>query len=100
VLDFGRLQIDVRAREVRVAQQPVALTAREFDLLQVLAEHPRQVFTREQLYERLWGPYGDRHTLTVHIGRLREKLEEDPAHPQHIITVWGVGYRFEGDRRR
>lgn len=100
VLDFGRLVIDVRAREVRVDGQPVSLTAREFDLLHLLAEHPRQVFTRDQLFERLWGPYGDRHTLTVHIGRLREKLEEDPAHPRYITTVWGVGYRFEGERQR
>ncbi|MGH2559244.1 MAG: response regulator transcription factor [Thermomicrobiales bacterium] len=100
VLDFGRLAIDARAREVRVDGEPVTLTAREFDLLQLLAEHPRQVFTRDQLFERLWGPYGDRHTLTVHVGRLREKIEEDPAHPRLIATVWGVGYRFEGERRR
>ena len=100
VLDFGRLVIDVRAREVRVNGEPVPLTAREFELLQLLAEHPRQVFTREQLFERLWGPYGDRHTLTVHVGRLREKIEEDPARPRHIVTVWGVGYRFEGERQR
>lgn len=99
LLDFGRLVIDVRAREVRVADRPIALTAREFDLLHLLAEHPRQVFTREQLFERFWGGYGDRHTLTVHIGRLRDKIEDDPAQPRHIITVWGVGYRFEGERR-
>jgi DNA-binding response OmpR family regulator len=100
ILDFGRLAIDVRAHEVRVDGKPVPFTAREFELLQILAENPRQVFTREQLYERFWGAYGDRHTLTVHIGRLREKIEEDPAHPAHIVTVWGVGYRFEGERRR
>jgi DNA-binding response OmpR family regulator len=100
VLDFGRLAIDVRAHEVRIDGEPVPFTAREFELLHLLAEHPRQVFTREQLYERFWGAYGDRHTLTVHIGRLREKIEVDPAHPQHIVTVWGVGYRFEGDVRR
>jgi DNA-binding response OmpR family regulator len=99
VLDFGRLVIDVRAHEVRVDGEPVSFTAREFELLQLLAESPRQVFTREQLFERLWGAYGDRHTLTVHIGRLREKIEEDPAHPKYITTVWGVGYRFEGERR-
>lgn len=97
-LDFGRLVIDLRAREVRVAGDPVVLTAREFDLLHALAAHPRQVFTREQLFERFWGEYGDRHSLTVHIGRIREKIEEDPAHPRHIVTVWGVGYRFEGQR--
>ncbi|HEX5165659.1 MAG TPA: response regulator transcription factor [Thermomicrobiales bacterium] len=99
VLDFGRLVIDLRAHEVLVEGEPVSLTAREFELLQLLAESPRQVFTREQLFERLWGAYGDRHTLTVHIGRLREKIEEDPASPRYIVTVWGVGYRFEGERR-
>jgi DNA-binding response OmpR family regulator len=100
VLDFGRLVIDVRAHEVRVNGELVSFTPREFELLQLLAEHPRQVFTREQLYERFWGEFGDRHSLTVHIGRLREKIEEDPTHPRFIVTVWGVGYRFEGERRR
>jgi DNA-binding response OmpR family regulator len=99
LLDYGRLVLDLRAREVRVDGKPVPLTAREFELLQLLAEHPRQVFTREQLYERFWGEYGDRHALTVYIGRLREKIEEEPAHPRYIGTVWGVGYRFEGKRR-
>lgn len=100
LLDFGRLVIDVRAHEVRVGGEPVQLTAREFELLQLFAEHPRQAFTREQIFERLWGEFGDRHTVTVHVGRLREKIEEDPANPQYIVTVWGVGYRFEGERRR
>ncbi len=100
VLDYGRLKIDLRAREVQVDGQPVPFTAREFDLLQLLAEHPRQVFTRDALFERFWGEYGDRHTLTVHIGRLREKIEETPAQPKYIVTVWGVGYRFEGEPRR
>jgi len=100
VLDFGRLVLDVRAHEVRVGGEPVPLTAREFALLQLLAEHPRQVFTRDQLFDRFWGEFGDQHTLTVHIGRLREKIEEDPAHPRYIVTVWGVGYRFEGERRQ
>jgi len=99
-IDYGRLRIDVAAREVLVDGRPVSLTAREFDLLQLLAEHPRQVFSRDQLFDRLWGAYGDRHTVTVHIARLREKLEEDPAKPKLIATVWGVGYRFEGDQRR
>ncbi|CAA9588507.1 MAG: Two-component transcriptional response regulator, LuxR family [uncultured Thermomicrobiales bacterium] len=99
LLDFGRLVLDLRAREVRVAGRPVPCTAREFDLLQLLAEHPRQVFTREQLFERFWDGYGDSHTLTVHVGRLREKIEEEPARPRYIVTVWGVGYRFEGERR-
>lgn len=100
LLDFGRLTIDVSAREARLGNQPVPLTAREFELLQFLAEHPRQVFSREQLFDRLWGAFGDRHTVTVHIARLREKLEADPAHPALIVTVWGVGYRFEGEHQR
>lgn len=99
ILDFGRLSIDIRAHEVRIDGAPISFTAREFELLQLLAESPRQVFTRDQLYERFWGEYGDRHTLTVHIGRLREKIEDDPSNPQYIVTVWGVGYRFEGERR-
>src|SRR5690606_37696965 len=66
ILDFGRLQIDLRAREVRVDGKLVQLTAREFELLERFAEHPRQVLTRDTLFERLWGPYGDRHSLTVH----------------------------------
>jgi DNA-binding response OmpR family regulator len=100
VLTFGRLAIDIAAREARLDGEPISLTAREFELLQFLAEHPRQVFSREQLFDRLWGAYGDRHTVTVHIARLREKLEDDPAHPAMIVTVWGVGYRFEGERQR
>jgi DNA-binding response OmpR family regulator len=99
VLDFGRLVIDVRAHEVKVNGEVIALTAREFELLYLLAEHPRQVFTGEQLIERFWGDVGDRHTVTVHIGRIREKIEENPNRPEYIVTVWGVGYRFEGNKR-
>jgi DNA-binding response OmpR family regulator len=95
---FGRLELDLRAREVFVDGQPVYLTAKEFELLQFMAEHPRQVFTREQLFDRIWGDFGDLHTVTVHIGRIREKIEVDPAKPKFITTVWGVGYRFEGER--
>jgi DNA-binding response OmpR family regulator len=99
VLDFGRLVIDPAAREVRVDGEVVPFTAREFDLLRMLAEHSRRVFGRDDIFERLWGEYGDRHTVTVHIGRIREKIEEDPGRPRLIATVWGVGYRFEGTRR-
>ncbi len=99
VLDFGRLTIDVRAHEVRVDGTPVAMPAREFALLRLFAEHPRQVFSRDRLFELGWGSFGDKSTVTTHIRRLREKLEEDPAHPRYIVTVWGVGYRFEGVRR-
>jgi DNA-binding response OmpR family regulator len=99
VLDYGRLVIDVGAHEVRVDGAAVPFTAREFELLEHLARHPRQILTRDQLFERHWGEYGDRHTLTVHVSRLREKIEEDPGRPRYIVTVWGVGYRFEGERR-
>lgn len=97
LLDFGRLVIDVRAHEVRLDGEPISMTAKEFAVLRLLAEHPRQVFSRDQLFERCWGEeYGDRHTVTVHIGRIREKIERDPERPLYIATVWGVGYRFEG----
>lgn len=99
LLDFGRLVIDVRAREVRLDDKVVPFAAREFDVMQLLAEHPRQVFTHEQIFEHLWGDYGDRHTVAVHINRIRQKVEDDPANPRYIVTVWGVGYRFEGVRR-
>jgi DNA-binding response OmpR family regulator len=99
VLDFGRFTLDILAHEARVAGQRVPLTAREFALLRLLAEHPRQVLTREQLLERIWDGYGDESTLWGYIRRLREKIEQDPAHPSYIVTVWGVGYRFEGERR-
>lgn len=96
-LHFGAVEIDPLRRLVLIDQSAVALTAREFDLLWELASHPRQVFTREQLLDRVWGSdyYGDDSTVTVHIRRLREKLERDPSNPELIQTVWGVGYRFE-----
>jgi DNA-binding response OmpR family regulator len=99
ILDFGRLLVDVRAHEVRVNGTPVPMTAREFALLRLLAEHPRQVFSRDHLFESVWGEYGDESTVWVHIRRVREKIEEDPSHPELIVTVWGVGYRFDGERR-
>jgi DNA-binding response OmpR family regulator len=98
-LDFGRVVIDVRAHEVSVNGAPVTMPAREFALLRLFAEHPRQVFSRDRLFELCWESFGDRSTVTTHIRRLREKIEEDPANPRYIVTVWGVGYRFEGVRR-
>ncbi len=95
-LNFKRFSIDVKAHQVLVAGSPVSLTAREFELLHFMAENPFQIFTREQLFQRFWGDIGDRHTVTVHIGRIREKIEVDPNQPEYIVTVWGVGYRFEG----
>lgn len=99
VLNYERLALDVRAREIRVDGTPVSFTPREFEILCLLAEHPRQVFTYEQLLEHFWDGVGDKHTVTVHIGRIREKIEVDPSAPQLIVTIWGVGYRFEGKRR-
>jgi DNA-binding response OmpR family regulator len=96
MLSFERLAIDTSAREVTLDGAPVALTAREFDLLAFLARSPRRVFRREELLEHVWGfTYGDTATVTVHIRRLREKIELDPSRPRHLVTVWGVGYRFE-----
>jgi DNA-binding response OmpR family regulator len=98
LLSYGALTIDRRAHEVRLEGRPLPLTAREYAVLLLLAEHPRQVFTRDQIFARCWGEeYGDRHTVTVHIGRIREKIEANPNQPRYLVTVWGVGYRFEGD---
>lgn len=92
----GEIAIDVRAREVLRGDEPVTLTAREFELLTYLASRPRQAFTRDELLEHVWGyTYGDTATVTVHIRRLREKLEAHPSNPRHIATVWGVGYRWD-----
>ena len=97
VLTFEALTIDPNTRQVQVKEQEVSLTAREFDLLYLLARHPRQVFNRDRLLDLVWGmnEYIDPSTVTVHVRRLREKVEVDPSHPRHILTVWGVGYKFE-----
>ena len=99
VLVAGELQINPNTREVAVHGNMVALTAREFDLLYHLASHPRRVFSRDQLMEVLWGYAfsAETSTVTVHIRRLREKIEEDPSRPRYLQTVWGVGYRFGGE---
>ena len=96
-LIFGELVIKPQLRQVERDGDTLDLTAREFDLLRFLASHPRQVFSRQQLLDQVWdiGYYGDTSTVTVAICRLREKLEVDPAHPRHLRTVWGVGYKFE-----
>jgi DNA-binding response OmpR family regulator len=95
-LAFGDLQLDAASREVRRGGEEVRLTAKEFDLLWFLAGHPRRVFSRDQLMTRVWGYEAalDTGTVTVHMRRLREKIERDPSHPAHLQTVWGVGYRF------
>ncbi len=98
VLRFGDLLVDPNTRQVTIRDQPVSLTAREFDLLHYLVSSPGRVFTRDQLMEAVWGYTfaADTSTVTVHIRRLREKIEEDPARPHHLQTVWGVGYKFGG----
>jgi DNA-binding response OmpR family regulator len=95
-LHFGELVIDPGARSVTVAGREIELTQREFDLLHFLACHPGQVFSRDQLMDRVWrfAFYTDTTTVTVHIRRLRAKVEPDPAAPRWIQTVWGVGYRL------
>lgn len=95
-LDFESLRIDPKTRQVIVSEQAATLTAKEFDLLWFMANHPGQVFTRDQLLDKVWGYnfFGDASTVTVHVRRLREKIEADPTHPDYILTVWGVGYKF------
>ena len=100
-IEFGELSIDPSPRTVRVRDDKVTLSTKEFDLLWFFARHPRQVFTRPQLLENVWGHqyYGDPSTVTVHIRRLREKIEPNPSEPQYLITVWGVGYKFEAPEK-
>jgi DNA-binding response OmpR family regulator len=95
-LVFDDLAIDASTREVTKAGEALRLTAKEFDLLWFLASHPRRVFARDQLMDRVWGYEAafDTGTLTVHVRRLREKIEDDPSLPRYLETVWGVGYRF------
>lgn len=96
-LKLGDIAINPRARRVTVKGAPVELTAKEFDLLWFLAKNAGQVFSRPQLLDQVWDYQylGDASTVTVHMRRLRSKLEADPMHPRHIKTVWGVGYKFE-----
>jgi DNA-binding response OmpR family regulator len=96
-LTFPTMVVDPQTRLVTIDSEEIVLTAKEFDTLWLLAQHPRQVFTRNHLLERVWGisDYIDPSTVTVHIRRLREKIEPDPSDPHHLITVWGVGYKFE-----
>ena len=97
MLSFDTITINSLTRVVMVKKSQIELTAKEFDMLYLLARHPKQVFTRNQLLERVWGgaEYIDPGTVTVHVRRLREKIESDPSSPEHLLTVWGVGYKFE-----
>ena len=96
VLRDGDLEVDVSARRASIGARDLALTIREFDLLAFLIANPGQAFGRSELLEKVWGwSFGDASTVTVHVRRLREKVEKDPTEPQRICTVWGVGYRYD-----
>jgi len=96
VIHFGDISVDPVSREVRKGGEPLRLTLKEFDLPHFLASHPRRVFSRDQLMDRVWGYTTalDTGTITVHVRRLREKIEPDPSRPRFLETVWGAGYRF------
>jgi DNA-binding response OmpR family regulator len=97
-LRAGRFEVDVAARRIRRDGRELALTVREFDLLTFFITHPGRAFTRAELLEQVWGwSFGDLSTITVCVRRLREKIEDDPASPSQLQTVWGVGYRWEAD---
>jgi DNA-binding response OmpR family regulator len=97
ILIIGNLSINPQTRLVLLSGREILLTVKEYDMLYHLARHPRQVFTRVQLLESIWGisDFIDPGTVTVHIRRLREKIEKDPSTPSHLVTVWGVGYKYE-----
>jgi DNA-binding response OmpR family regulator len=100
VLRDGDLEADTARRIASLAGRPLTLTVREFDLLAFFLEHPARAWSRAVLLDKVWGwQFGDQSTVTVHVRRLREKIEADPAVPHRILTAWGVGYRYEpGDR--
>jgi DNA-binding response OmpR family regulator len=96
LLTDGDLTADTGRRIARLGDLPLALTVREFDLLAFLLRHPSRAWSRSVLLDRVWGwQFGDQSTVTVHVRRLREKIETDPANPRRILTVWGIGYRYE-----
>jgi DNA-binding response OmpR family regulator len=100
ILSFGKLMIDTKSYTTFVDSKTVYLAAKEFELLSFMAHHPNQVFTREQLFNQIWGfdEFGDINTVTVHIRKIREKIEDNPSEPLYIKTVWGVGYKFYEDK--
>ncbi len=101
LLRDGRLSLDLNRRQATLRDQPLPLTAREHDLLSFLMQHPDMALTRQELLERVWGwSHGDLSTVTVHVRRLREKIEDDPGQPQRLKTVFGVGYRYEYGEHR
>lgn len=101
LLRYGELEIDKKGYNVYVSGKKVDLAAKEFEVLLHLALHPHQVFTRDQIFEKIWGynEFGDISTITVHIRKIREKIESNPSSPKYIKTVWGVGYKFDGGEK-
>lgn len=101
LLRFGQLEIDPKGYTVSMSGRPIEFSAKEFEVLHLFTLHPGQVLTREQIFENVWGfnSIGDLNTVTVHIKKIREKIESDPSNPQYIKTIWGVGYRFDGGKK-
>lgn len=97
IIEIENIRIYTKEYKVKKDGRDLDLSRNEFELLIFLSKNPRQVFSREQLYERIWGfdSYGDLNTVTVTINRLRQKIEDNPKNPKYILTVWGVGYKFE-----
>jgi DNA-binding response OmpR family regulator len=96
VLRDGDLVADTGRRIAEIGGMPLALTVREFDLLEFLLRHPAQAWSRAQLLDQVWGwQFGDQSTVTVHVRRVRERIEQDPSEPRYLVTAWGVGYRFD-----
>jgi DNA-binding response OmpR family regulator len=95
-MDLGRLKIIPATRRVYVEDKEINLANKEYELLLFFASNPEIVMSKERIYDKIWGEdsFGDLNTVTVHINRLREKIESDPSKPRHIQTVWGAGYRF------
>ncbi|MCM3569233.1 response regulator transcription factor [Neobacillus mesonae] len=92
------LQLNMASRQVFIDGKEIILTTKEFDLLSFFAKHPNQVFSKEELFEKIWGldSVGDNATVTVHVKKIRKKIEKDTSNPQYIQTIWGSGYRFKG----
>jgi two-component system, OmpR family, response regulator VicR len=100
-INFNGLELDLKGYSVSLNNIKIELSGKEFEVLKLLTLHANQVLTKEQIYNKIWGydDYGDINTVTVHIRKLREKLEKDPSNPQFIKTVWGVGYKFEVEKQ-
>lgn len=99
-LRWDKMEIDLKGYTVTMNGKPIEFSAKEFEVLRLFALHPGQVLTREQIFENIWGfnRFGDLNTVTVHIKKVRKKIEINPSNPQYIKTVWGVGYRFDGGK--